>query len=610
MKGVFKSTPLFIAAGLLCLAAPAFAHWEVSYEYEGTTTRNEAFEGGSPPVSKTHPWSYYSCVYATGLAIESSAMSDLTQDCAVDGKVRAVLTWIPDSPNQPVPSTVSVREQLEGGARVYKVGANEDPSESNTIDGTNGSSTVTVDLATTIPDPESNYASSNIAKGIVLKIYPTDGKTVVPLPWRKLKASATGTDFTDPDGAWVYGYVQAGVSYKAQEDKRSVTLSRSGAAYEWQTNDGGVPVVYGDTTYSHVSHFQASASQVTINPISITASLSGSWSQNVVLGATSGQNYIDWNWGGDVANQGGANGLKFRSIAPVSDSTNSYDAWNSMSRATELGNLEAYYQLGGNDLDRWAKGFAPGDGYLEQVPAEGPHEPKSAQTATIKYFVRDKGDGAQIEARYKLTVHEPIEIDHQDPIASNSVGPFPLFEPDGSLAGLVAPIPDGGTDISAPHTYSRTMNYGFSSGWAFGLDGGLGIDKAFSLLGFDVGASIGANGQYSWQNYIETAGTPGCTYAQPLQPGQGLYIQYTVVYNDHTAYYRWYEPGGEIKRSGSPVPQAGVMQAPLPSNPWVWKWQTKVGTSLSYKVVNVKIGDHFPDRPASPDITLPSPKFS
>ena len=233
---------------------------------------------------------------------------------------------------------------------------------------------------------------------------------------------------------------------------------------------------------------------------------------------------------------------------------------------------------------------------------------KASSLATIGYSYTDSVDQAQAKAQYNLTVHEPVEIDHTD-TTSGSAGPYPLCNPDGTLAGYVAPIPIGGTDTSAPHTFSMTGNYGFSSGWAFGVDGGLDIGAAKSLLGIG-GASVGVNAQYSWQNYFEQANTPGITYTPPLQPGQGLYVEYRVGYNDNTAYYRYYQPDGEVKKSGSPLPQPGVSQAPLASIPWVWKYQTKLGLSMAYVLVDTKNGGIFPNPPATHDITLPSPKVS
>lgn len=351
-------------------------------------------------------------------------------------------------------------------------------------------------------------------------------------------------------------------------DTRSVNLSRLGAAYEWQTNDGGVITKYGDTTYDYFRSISGIVgSGLKVNTQAFSVSFAGGWSS-----------YGSHKWTPSNCQQ--------TPTEVITATSNSFDM--PQGNLTDISSIVA-------STPQWT------------APSSGG---KASSLATIGYSYTDSADQAQAQAQYNLTVHEPIEIDHTNSI-SGSAGPYPLCNPDGTLAGYVAPIAAGGTDTSAPHTFSMTGNYGFSSGWAFGVDGGLDIGVAKNLLGIDLGgASIGVNAQYSWQNYFEQANTPGITYTPPLQPGQGLYVTYSIGYNDNTAYYRYYQPGGEVKKSGSPLPQPGVSQAPQPSIPWVWKYQTKLGLSMAYKVVDTSLGKSFPNPPSTHDVTLPSPKVS
>lgn len=359
----------------------------------------------------------------------------------------------------------------------------------------------------------------------------------------------------------------------AQLDTRSVSLSRSGAINEWTTNDGGTSVTHGDTTYTPIIIPQfALGESPEPNRVSFNSSLSGDWSTSLFTYGSDGYN-VTWNWITDGAGleSGGADVTEFKHLL----------------RVTPEGNLKKKVGIFGSE--EWIT-----DG----------NTPKAPMSATVKYFVRDNVDDAEAEARYELTVHEPIEKVTDD-TESLSHGPFPLFDGNGNLVHTPI-VPIGGTTVPAGSYYfEKSGTIGSSTGWAVGV--GVSFPEIAKLFGAPV--DVGANGEYHWDNSIDQTGTRGITTPWPLTEGQGAYVTYSVAYNQHSVKYRWFQKQGENKRPGSPLPVAG-QGAPGPSIPWEWRWQVKIGPTISYALLDTNMGQTWPENPGNPNVVLPSANLS
>ena len=379
------------------------------------------------------------------------------------------------------------------------------------------------------------------------------------------------------------------LSVSAKVDNRSVTLSRGGAINEWSETVDGVPVTHGDTIYSFTEHQSLQTPEYVPVPQKFTSALAGNWSTK--FAPDSGGYDITWNW-----NAGGLeeypNGNAGGGSPPAS--AISYTHWNGLSRVSEKGDVELWYGFLGNGTPEYTAGDRNSSG------GEG----KPPTTATVKYFVRDNQDQAEVEARYKLTIHEPIEIDSETKV-SKEKGPFPLFDSNHNLAFHSGIVPPGETVLGGTHSYAKTGTVEQTTGWAFGIGGGVGWDSIKNLFkGSPTSANIGINGEYHWDNTVDYSGERATTYMGNLTEGQSVYIAYTVGYNEHTATYRLFNAAGENRRADSPPVVSG--KKPLPSLPYEWKWQTQVGTSLDWVLVDMGNGDTWPDYSDNSETVLPS----
>ena len=383
------------------------------------------------------------------------------------------------------------------------------------------------------------------------------------------------------------GNVSAYLGVGSELDARSVSLSRLGAVNEWTDNDNGSPVTHGDTIYSFTEHQSLQTPEYVPVPQKFASALAGNWSTG--FAPTSGGYNVTWNWGvGDGLEE-------YRnSIAPTSRQSGaaSYTYWNGLSRVSEKGELEYWYTFLGNTDPEYTDGGS-------DTPAQ---KGKSPKTATVKYFVRDNQDQAEAEARYELTLHEPVEIVDETKV-SKEKGPFPLFDNNGNLAyhsGIVQP---GQTDPAGTHNFGKTGVIGHTTGWSFGGGGGVNWGSIKKLLG-GAAPEVGINGDFHWDNSVDYSGTRATYYMHDLTAGQSVYITYTVGYNEHSATYRSFSAAGENRSATSPAIVSGTK--PLPSVPYEWKWQTQAGTSLGWKMIDTTKGQSWPDYSDNSETILPS----
>jgi len=518
MKGVFKSTHIFIAAGLLCLAAPAFAHWKVSYECDGTSDSSSTFLYYQPSAPENVSWDHYPYnVTSDGVKVYAGATSDLTQDAKISGKVRAVLTWIPDSPNQPVPASVSVKEDLYGEADVNKVGYSEteepDGSDGGDYGDPNGSSTVTVDLADTVPDP--NNPTAHSAEGHPLKSYPTNGQTVVPLPWRHLSASASGTPFTSLYSRWPFGAAGAAVLYKAQEDTRSVTLSRGGRDERSELKDGEWHTS-GDSIFSAKNPTSRIPGKDKEIPLSINVKYSDGWNtQNVTP---------TWTTGGfdptPTTSKEGASGI------------------------TEFGAATVYVDPDAGD-------------YVYVAPKSG------TTSSTTSYTAKD-WDGATSTAHYTLTLHDPVE-----PISPDNEG-----EPT-SLSVFTVQVPmeratlkNWWSDVSGADGSRPKVHFGYSLVYGLKFSATSEASAFKKLLGFSAEASAEAKSEFSVAQDLEV----------PIIPAGA--VRYLVAKHEFSRKHRrfWmYDQFGKIKRLLTKDAQGNTLNPP--QEVWQEAFEDTVGNT-------------------------------
>lgn len=104
---IFGLKSFFATTGLLCLSAPVFAgEWSISYEAEGLHSRS-----GDAPV----PWESDDAVQGLPGEFFGDEQIHLSPhssgEIGLSGWVSAVLTWIPNGPNDNPPEKVSLLVQ-------------------------------------------------------------------------------------------------------------------------------------------------------------------------------------------------------------------------------------------------------------------------------------------------------------------------------------------------------------------------------------------------------------------------------------------------------------------------------------------------------------------
>ena len=365
-----------------------------------------------------------------------------------------------------------------------------------------------------------------------------------------MKNGAAGLSY-----APVAGTAQAGATLIAAQDDRTVAIEREGATNEYVTTVGGVKVTHGDTIYSFTEHHSMETPTWVPVPQKFVSILGGKWSKKLSA-VTSGGYDITWNWRGDGKLE------SYRNLLTPTNrqaAANSYERWNGLSRVSPKGELEPWYNLGAT---------APPTYTDEGATKHGGRPP---MTTTMKYFARDNQTKTLAEARYELTIHEPIQL--EGPIAFvkryNILSPAYFHDPKDGKWKLVAAL-NGDEHIYLPGEYSYTVTRGEARarGWSAGFEGGLD-------LGIEAVLGYNHNEEVSWSK--EHGGT--VTLSEKIGPGEAAYLEVVFPRQILRRKYRLYDAAGEIRSAGSPaVPKASIPYSKT------WEEQESAATQRWHKV--------------------------
>lgn len=352
--------------------------------------------------------------------------------------------------------------------------------------------------------------------------------------------------------------VGAGAQAALSIDNRKVTISRGGVN-EWVDADG---VTHGDTIYSHTIQDGIYSERISPNVVGFSAGLVGGWSTALYpLAATSGGYNVTWNWVG-------------------ADST----AWNSASHTAETGNMVHEEII-----------------FREQKWRTNGQSPKGPTDVTVKYFVRDNVDDAEAEARYKLTVHEPIEIDGSptkvgtgdvnEPLMTTQNGAR-LFVAHRRADATTGTITGGGA-FSLGTTTVKTWGGAIGGGFTAGFD----LKEIFNI-GFEV------NGQKTWEDSVEYSQSDSPVWPT-LEPGESTILYFQITYDWMEGKYRVFEKAGEIRSAESDANPA------IKSVPYKLYWPERKAASKS--LYFKKFGEEDPEpsqNNAPPIYNIPSHQTS
>ncbi len=253
--------PLGLALAAFALPTlPAHAgHWVVSYEMDGTTKQNIADGNGDiseawPTFSSTAPSFYILDTYCYGLAD--------TKEENISGSVTAIFTWTPDNANDASvpPQNLYVEEDSNANAFDQYIVFDQDGNDydlgilPNVNDGLDDAS-IPMIIDPTWHNPADCYGYA-VSSGSHVRMYPTNGQTVVKLPKRTLKADVKVdkndlivNDWSYLEDEFQCAELDAQVTYNAQEDTnlpKSVVIGGSTQEYvggEWKGK--------GDTRFSN-----------------------------------------------------------------------------------------------------------------------------------------------------------------------------------------------------------------------------------------------------------------------------------------------------------------------------------------------------------------------
>lgn len=300
--------------------------------------------------------------------------------------------------------------------------------------------------------------------------------------------------------------------------------SRAGAINEWQTNEGGVQVTHGDTIYSFTRDKLGSALPETTNQ-DFGASYSGNWSTTFA----NLQYNTTWNWA--------APGL-----------TTQMEMQQQTRRGMPMGNLTDDSSI-----------------FASQRHWVG--TPKAPQTVTVKYFARDNVDNAEAEARYELTIHEPVElVGSKQPVKQyNVTTPAYAQDPDDGVWKLVSSLIGDANITYQPGEYSYTINRGAAKGQGYtvGFEGGVNL-PAQAVIGYNHSAEM------SW--YKEQGGT--ATLTEAIGVGESAYLEVVFPRQVLKQEFRLFDAAGENRSSGSPA-------VPAPSIPHSQIWEESVSAATT-----------------------------
>ena len=300
---------------------------------------------------------------------------------------------------------------------------------------------------------------------------------------------------TLPTGIHQYGSASVNFDAYASIDDRSVSLSRAGANGESTTYENGVQVTHGDTIYTYYDEklFLPSSVRNVPNDLTFSGACNGNWSLN---GTT--------NW---VVSGGGAF---------LSPGSNDFEGTYELRRTARLGS-QGLTQGSIDETAHWVGETTP-------------------ETVTIKYFARDNSDGAEGEARYVLTLHDPIEKDHE---TTQSLWVYtPVWGSHvhgGDLNGVQKEY--GPFTADGQNNPSVEVGHGTSRGSAQTLSGELGFEE--------VGAAFGYSYEWSQEKSNDIGRSVPININVPAN--YFTYPQFEDEYLRHNVFFRHFTAAGEHK---------------------------------------------------------------
>ena len=527
-----------------------------------TSTYTDKYNSPAP----TEPWQSWSLRdYHSASGFGAQAYNGQTASLSAgQWQYYIHLRWLPNDPNNPAPAPSQGAVLFD--SRVDMVSSATGASNLQ-VSGASGSAPV---AAADIPFSYNGYQYT-------IKQLASEGKRLISFATPQGQTqfhlgpftSTLSGSVTSPSvgGQFPEATVESHNSASVRIDDRTVKLSRTDATNEWHTNENGVPVTHGDTIYSFTEHQAGQTPEWVPVPQKFASALSGNWSRGLFL--NSGGYNITWNWV-----DGGLE--EYHNLNPLATSrqnaAESYTRWNGMSRVSPKGELEPYYGFLGNTPPTYTD-----EGNPAQNNTKRGGRPPTA--VTVKYFARDNADNAQAEARYKLTIHEPIELvgGKQLVKAYNVTSPAYYTDPNDGKWKLVSSLIGDADHIYTPGSWAYTISHGAAKaqGYTVGFEGGPGGAGFNFVIGYNHSAEM------SWSK--EIGGT--ATLQETIGIGESAYLEVVFPRQVLKQEYRLYNESGELRSSQSPpVPSASIPYSKRweesVSGPTTWWHKLKPGEML------------------------------
>ena len=379
----------------------------------------------------------------------------------------------------PLPDSIPMMWNLDAGAYVPDAGADLADVEA-TVSAGDGTSTTATSPGNWFLFRKQLFQLPTKNATVQNGIYVVEAESPV------LSAKITAGGGTGQIGYSIHAYVNA----TAQQDYRSVTLSRAGAREERQDLQNGEWHGYSDSIYSAHSPVIYPNDDL-FYPLSIGVNYAGNWSR--------------WGTGYNVSPSWTTSGFE-----PV-DGTNNSSAWGKTKFGTPIRSVTNFH----------------GIPYYNGL--EG--EPTGAETFDTTYTAVDNGDGATAKSYYHLTLHDPVEKDGADDISTYHVT-FPMSN--GSDIAYIG-------ENSATESERPLVEVGHSTQYGYGITATVGIEGVASLLGLSAEASAQAEST--------TTITATTTKRVPhLTEGQKVYLVADHPFQrTHVRFWK-YDEGGKVKR--------------------------------------------------------------
>ena len=489
---------------LLCVPAMA-GHWNVHYECTG------GVDEGNPdtPILQTYGWTYSPTAhYLWPLTdnhpfVSHQLIWDVVSPTAprnfsrTSGHIKAVFTWTKDNPNDlsTVPETLCVKvtsNAMAGcGYFTYSPDGN-DETEHRILGSVNNG----------YGSPPINVGGANTASKVLLLQVPVSSTGIAELEGVDVSASVSIPGNLD---IGVYDSAAMGTSifYQAQEDTRSVKLSRDGARDERQTLESNEWHTYGDSIYS--AQGVDFAPDVKI-PLDINANLTGHWS------------------GGFVGVNATWDATGFGSSYAVS----------------------TYLARG------WTQFGTPTIHWLAPFVTDYQGSPTGAETFDTTYTVVDNGDSATTKAYYHLTLHDPVEMLDEGETITN----YQILKPYTSKGNVLgAGLVLGWPGLRDANSATIEINDETSTETGVELKATTEVKAFKGLLGLSAEANYKSTHKFTLTLKTEV----------PKDIADGQYRYLIAIHNftrSHKRFYK-YDAGGKIKRMVSVDAYGNAINPPV-----------------------------------------------